>query len=409
LIVAGISYRDLTKIFEGGTVAVDGIDLEVKDGELMVLVGPSGSGKTTVLRMTAGLEDPTGGEIRIGERVVNDLPPKDRNIAMVFQDYALYPHMSVYKNMAFGLKLHGVDKHEISRRVNSSAAMLGISDLLRRKPAKLSGGQRQRVAMGRAIVREPDVFLMDEPLSNLDAKLRVEMRAYVAMLQQQLGTTTLYVTHDQTEAMTMGNRVAVLRDGRIQQCDEPQQLYDKPANMFVAGFIGSPAMNLIHSAISAKGGVVKAELGDTEIRLTQNVLDRHANLPEYVGKDVVLGIRPEDMEDAELVPSGKTTASIDVMVALAEPMGADIIVHFPIEGVEENVDSAASERPSESESPESAVGAATSGPVVAEENRQARFTARLSPRSRARSRARLRLVIDLDRLHFFDPDTGIKI
>src|SRR3954447_16810185 len=251
--MARIDFKELTKTFPGGTRAVDELDLEIGDGEFMVVVGPSGSGKTTVLRIAAGLEEATSGEVWIGNERVNDFPPMDRNIAMVFQSYALYPHMTVYENMAFGLKLHGLKKREIEPRVTAAAEMLGIGDLLKRKPAQLSGGQRQRVAMGRAIVREPDAFLMDEPLSNLDAKLRVEMRAYLATLHQRLRTTTLYVTHDQTEAMTMGDRVAVMRDGQIQQVDRPQALYERPVNLFVAGFIGSPAMNLVRSKLTADG------------------------------------------------------------------------------------------------------------------------------------------------------------
>ena len=252
--MASIEFGELTKVFDDGTVAVDAFSLGIEDGEFVVLVGPSGSGKTTVLRMTAGLERPTSGEVRIAGEVVNRIDPQDRNIAMVFQNYALYPHMTVYDNMSFGLRLHGMKKREIRARVEPAAEMLGLSDLLKRKPAQLSGGQRQRVAMGRAIVREPDAFLMDEPLSNLDAKLRVEMRAYLGFLHQRLRTTTLYVTHDQTEAMTMGDRVAVMRGGRLEQCDEPQRLYDRPANLFVATFIGSPAMNLVRSRLGPQDG-----------------------------------------------------------------------------------------------------------------------------------------------------------
>src|SRR3954468_1941823 len=248
--MASIEYRELTKVFAGGTIAVDAFELVIEDGEFVVLVGPSGSGKTTVLRMTAGLETPSSGEVRIGGEAVNDIDPQDRNIAMVFQNYALYPHMSVYDNMSFSLRLHKLKKQDIRERVLPAAEMLGLTDLLKRKPGQLSGGQRQRVAMGRAIVREPEALLMDEPLSNLDAKLRVEMRAYVSLLHQRLRTTTLYVTHDQTEAMTMGDRVAVMRDGRLEQCDVPQALYDHPNNLFVAGFIGSPAMNLVHSNLA---------------------------------------------------------------------------------------------------------------------------------------------------------------
>src|SRR5215213_12023181 len=243
--MAKIEYEALTKVFDDGTVAVDHVDLEIGDGEFVVLVGPSGSGKTTVLRMTAGLENPTSGAVRIGDEVVNDVDPQDRNIAMVFQNYALYPHMTVYENMAFGLKLHGHKKAEIRSRVEPAAEMLGLGDLLKRKPAQLSGGQRQRVAMGRAIVRDPAAFLMDEPLSNLDAKLRVQMRAEVSRLQNRLGTTTVYVTHDQTEAMTLGDKVAVMRAGVLQQVDSPRELYNNPVNLFVAGFIGSPAMNFV--------------------------------------------------------------------------------------------------------------------------------------------------------------------
>src|SRR5919201_2062791 len=265
--MAEIQFVGLRKVFDGGSVAVDDLNLEIADGEFLVLVGPSGSGKTTVLRITAGLEDATAGDVLIGGSVVNQVPPMDRNIAMVFQNYALYPHMTVRANMAFGLKLHKVRKPAIRKRVESAAHSLGIEDLLERKPAQLSGGQRQRVAMGRAIVREPDAFLMDEPLSNLDAKLRVEMRAYLATLHQRLRTTTLYVTHDQTDAMTMGDRVAVMRDGRVQQVDSPQVLYERPANLFVAGFIGSPAMNLVRSAVTSENGAVSARLGPHELPL----------------------------------------------------------------------------------------------------------------------------------------------
>src|SRR5215510_8026330 len=272
--MARIDFRQLTKTFPGGTKAVDSLDLEIADGEFMVLVGPSGSGKTTVLRIAAGLEEATAGEVWIGDDLVNDFPPMDRNIAMVFQSYALYPHMTVYDNMAFGLKLHGLRKREIEPRVTAAASMLGIDDLLKRKPSQLSGGQRQRVAMGRAIVREPLAFLMDEPLSNLDAKLRVEMRAYVALLHQQLATTTVYVTHDQTEAMTMGDRVAVMRGGVLEQCDAPRRLYEHPANAFVGSFIGSPAMNLVRSRLVAENGHVQVAIGDAVLRVPERVLDQ---------------------------------------------------------------------------------------------------------------------------------------
>jgi multiple sugar transport system ATP-binding protein len=373
--MAGIEYRELTKRFPDGTVAVDSLDLTIEDGEFVVLVGPSGSGKTTVLRMTAGLEDATAGEILIGGERVNEVAPMDRNIAMVFQNYALYPHMSVYDNMAFGLKLHKVKKPEIRERVESTAKMLGIDELLKRKPAQLSGGQRQRVAMGRAIVREPDAFLMDEPLSNLDAKLRVEMRAYVGLLHQRLGTTTVYVTHDQTEAMTMGDRVAVMRDGLLVQCDVPRELYQRPANLFAATFIGSPAMNLVRSPLVAENGDVRVRIGDAALQLPSAVLDRHPGLQERVGRDVVVGIRPEDVEDASLLSSPNGAATLDVQVALAESTGAEVIAYFPVQAG----------------------------------NGELTLTARLSPRTAAETGKPLRVAIDADRLHFFDAETELAI
>jgi multiple sugar transport system ATP-binding protein len=375
--VAKIEYHDLRKVFPGGTVAVDDVSLEIEDGEFMVLVGPSGSGKTTVLRITAGLDEATAGEVLIGGSVVNSVPPMDRNIAMVFQNYALYPHMTVQENLAFGLRRHRVPKREIRARVEAAATMLGIHELLKRKPAQLSGGQRQRVAMGRAIVREPDAFLMDEPLSNLDAKLRVEMRAYLATLHQRLRTTTLYVTHDQTEALTMGDRVAVMRDGRLQQVDSPKALYDRPVNLFVAGFIGSPAMNLVHSRLAVDAGALLADCGRTQLRLPQSLLDRRPRLREHVGRPVILGIRPEDLEDAALLPSANGS-SLDVEVALAEALGAEVIAHFPLAA-----------RP-------------FAGP---DDLSTATLTARLSPRSRAQTGRPLRLAVDVERLHFFDPET----
>src|SRR3954471_12860455 len=265
--MASIAYEQARKVYGDGTVAVEGLDLEIRDGEFMVLVGPSGSGKSTALRMLAGLEESSGGTIRIGDRVVDDMEPKDRDLAMVFQSYALYPHMTVADNMGFALKMQGAPKAEIARRVEAAAEKLGISSLLARRPRQLSGGQRQRVALGRAIVRDPAAFLMDEPLSNLDAKLRVEMRAYLALLHQELGTTTVYVTHDQTEAMTMGDRVAVMRDGRLAQCGPPQALYDEPADLFVAGFMGSPAMNLLRAELEGSNGTTRASFGSHTLEL----------------------------------------------------------------------------------------------------------------------------------------------
>src|SRR5437763_13568666 len=313
--MAQVVLKDLVKKFDE-VVAVREVNLTVKDEEFMVLVGPSGCGKSTTLRMIAGLEEISSGEIYIGDRLVYDLPPKDRDIAMVFQNYALYPHMTVYDNMAFGLKQHKHRKAEIEERVARTARILGISELLKRKPAQLSGGQRQRVAMGRAIVREPAAFLMDEPLSNLDAKLRVQMRAEIQKLQHRLRTTTLYVTHDQTEAMTMGDRVAVMRGGRLVQVDKPQALYDRPADLFVAGFIGSPAMNLIRARLARRHGGFTADLGSRpleppERRLPQGALG-------HVGRDVILGLRPEDLYDTAL-RGANGCPPLTAPVTLADP------------------------------------------------------------------------------------------
>jgi multiple sugar transport system ATP-binding protein len=369
--MAELEFRNLRKAFPGGTVAVESLNLVVADGEFLVLVGPSGSGKTTVLRMAAGLERATSGDVLIGGEVVNDVAPPDRDIAMVFQTYALYPHMTVYDNMAFGLKLHGFKKHDIRQRVQAAAEMLELGDLLKRKPSQLSGGQRQRVAMGRAIVREPAAYLMDEPLSNLDAKLRVEMRTYLAELHQRLRTTTLYVTHDQTEAMTMGDRVAVMKDGRLQQVDTPKALYDRPANAFVAGFIGSPAMNLLRGQLTGSEGATSVALGESVLPLPRSLLTRRPSLAEYLDRELVVGIRPEDIEDAALVPSANG-ASLPVQVKLAEALGAEVIAHFPLGAGDD------------------------AGSLV---------TARLSPRSQARSGKPLQVAIDLERLYFFDPES----
>jgi len=391
--VAELEFRDLRKVFDGGAVAVEDLNLLVADGEFLVVVGPSGSGKTTVLRMAAGLERATSGDVLIGGEVVNDVAPPDRDIAMVFQTYALYPHMTVYENMAFGLKLHRVGKADIRSRVLSAAKMLELDDLLKRKPSQLSGGQRQRVAMGRAIVREPAAYLMDEPLSNLDAKLRVEMRTYLAGLHQRLRTTTLYVTHDQTEAMTMGDRVAVMRDGRLQQVDIPQVLYDRPANAFVAAFIGSPAMNLLRARVTGGDGAASVELGEVVLPLPSSLVARRPGLARYAGREVVVGIRPEDIEDASLVPSANGS-SVPVRITLAEALGSEVIAHFPLGGEVEPVTvGGAPDSPS--------LEAATDSGVL--------LTARLSPRSGARSGQPLRVSIDVERLHFFDPETDQAI
>jgi multiple sugar transport system ATP-binding protein len=372
--MASVSFDSVSKVFPDGTVAVDRLSLDVEDGEFLVLVGPSGSGKSTALRIVAGLEDATDGDVVIGGKVVTGLEPRKRDIAMVFQNYALYPHMDVRRNLAFGLKLHRVHKPEIATRVGDTAGMLGIGDLLHRRPRQLSGGQRQRVAMGRAIVREPQAFLMDEPLSNLDAKLRVEMRASIARLHQQLGTTTIYVTHDQTEAMTMGDRVAVMRDGRLEQCDTPRELYERPANLFVGAFIGSPALNLVRASLAAENGHLVASFGTA--RLT--VPAQHAAaaaLRSRAGGEVVLGIRPEDIEDGALVtaPAG---ASFDGDVSLAEPTGADVVTHFEVPGA---TGPAGEPRPD--------------------------LVARLNRRTGVASGERRRFAVDLERLYFFDADT----
>ena len=391
--MAELEFRDLRKVFDGGAVAVEDLNLLVADGEFLVVVGPSGSGKTTVLRMAAGLERATSGDVLIGGEVVNDVAPPDRDIAMVFQTYALYPHMTVYENMAFGLKLHRVGKADIRSRVLSAAKMLELDDLLKRKPSQLSGGQRQRVAMGRAIVREPAAYLMDEPLSNLDAKLRVEMRTYLAGLHQRLRTTTLYVTHDQTEAMTMGDRVAVMRDGRLQQVDIPQVLYDRPANAFVAAFIGSPAMNLLRARVTGGDGAASVELGEVVLPLPSSLVARRPGLARYAGQEVVVGIRPEDIEDASLVPSANGS-SVPVRITLAEALGSEVIAHFPLAGEVEPV----------------AVGGSPDSPSLeAATDSGVLLTARLSPRSSARSGQPLRVSIDVERLHFFDPETDQAI
>src|SRR3954452_19818409 len=294
--MAEVTFDRVSKIYPDGTRAVNEISLDIRDGEFMVLVGPSGCGKTTALRMVAGLEEISEGALRIGERVVNHVPPRDRDIAMVFQSYALYPHLSVYENIAFGLRLKKMEKAEIDQRVQRAADLLGLQEFLKRKPLALSGGQRQRVAMGRAIVREPSAFLMDEPLSNLDAKLRVQMRAEIAKLQNDLGVTTIYVTHDQIEAMTMGDRVAVMRKGELQQVDDPQTLYDRPVNLFVGGFIGSPSMNMLDADIVKANGGIGAKVGDQTVELGQETLDHRPALRAYDGRRVILGIRPEDLE-----------------------------------------------------------------------------------------------------------------
>src|SRR5271166_4467108 len=326
--MAQIMLDQVDKVYPGGVKGIDGLDLTIADGEFMVLVGPSGCGKSTALRSIAGLEDVTAGTITIGSRVVNDLPPKDRDIAMVFQNYALYPHMTVEQNLAFGLQQRKTPKDEIRRRVSEVAAMLGLSDYLKRKPAALSGGQRQRVAMGRAIVREPQAFLMDEPLSNLDAKLRVSMRASLSQLHERLGVTTIYVTHDQVEAMTLGHRVCVMRDGRLQQVDTPQRLFEAPVNLFVAGFIGSPAMNFVQAELTRDDGPAVTFAG-YKLPVPAEVLEAKQGLDSYFGRKIILGIRPSDFEDASLADAG--WARMPVTAGVTEELGSEIHVIFTID------------------------------------------------------------------------------
>jgi multiple sugar transport system ATP-binding protein len=394
----------VTKVYPNGVAAVIDLDLDIADGEFLVLVGPSGCGKSTALRMVAGLETVTSGEMRIGERVVNDLPPKERDIAMVFQNYALYPHMTVEQNIGFALKLAKLPKDEIRTRVLNAAKVLQLEEWLQRKPGQLSGGQRQRVAMGRAIVRDPSVFLMDEPLSNLDAKLRAQTRAEIASLQRQLGTTTIYVTHDQIEAMTMGDRVAVMREGRLQQVDEPEVLYAEPMNLFVAAFIGSPSMNLLEGTVSVSGDGATVALGEQSLLIPGSALAGRAALRGFDGREVVVGIRPEHLTDAGLAGAAVPThaARLQGVVELREALGSELLVHVRTDcrpAVTDEVRSVAGDYDE--------VGvellerqAAGEGAIV---------VARFDARSRARVTDTVEMGVDLDRLQFFDPHTGLRI
>jgi multiple sugar transport system ATP-binding protein len=376
--VAAIEFQDVSKVYPDGTHAVQSLELSIDDEEFMVLVGPSGCGKTTALRMVAGLEEISDGTIAIGGRPVNDVSSKDRDIAMVFQNYALYPHMTVAQNLAFGLKLRKIDKAEVKRRVNVAASTLGLEGYLDRKPSALSGGQRQRVAMGRAIVREPRAFLMDEPLSNLDAQLRVQMRAEIQRLQRALGVTTIYVTHDQTEAMTMGDRIAVMRHGALQQVDAPEQVYRRPANRFVAGFIGSPAMNMVEARLTRMDDGLVVSFGGYSLAIDREVTAQRPELRAYEGAEVVLGIRPEDFEDAELA-SASPERTLSTVCILRESLGSEVLVHFPVE-------------------PAARSGAAS-----------ATFVARVDPQTRAGEGESLRLAVDTRRLHFFDAASGLAV
>jgi multiple sugar transport system ATP-binding protein len=397
--VAQITLEKLNKVYSDGTHAVRDLDLEIGDGQLVVFVGPSGCGKTSALRMIAGLEPITDGVVRIGDQVVNDLPPKNRDVAMVFQNYALYPHMNAYKNMAFGLKMRKLERAEIDRRVREAARVLGLEDVLRKRPRTLSGGQRQRVAMGRAIVREPEAFLMDEPLSNLDAKLRVEMRAEIARIQRDLAVTTIYVTHDQVEAMTLGDRVAVLRDGVLQQFDVPQALYDRPVNLFVAEFIGSPAMNLVGADLERDDGRVFVRFGEHRLHLDDELLAGRPALASFEGRPFILGIRPEDLEDAALATDALADRRIEATVDIREDMGSEVFVHFGAGG-----------RPVRGHDVAAAIGEeAIEATEQQTKGKGSLFVARVGRESRAREGEPVELLVTTSHLHFFDPETGLGI
>jgi multiple sugar transport system ATP-binding protein len=386
--MAEVVLDRVAKVYPNGFQAVHGLDLDIADGEFLVLVGPSGCGKSTVLRMLAGLEEITSGDLLIGGKRVNDVEPKARDIAMVFQNYALYPHMNVYDNIAFSLKLSGVPKAEIDKRVRETATTLELTEQLDKKPANLSGGQRQRVAMGRAIVRQPSAFLMDEPLSNLDAKLRVQMRAEIARIQQELGVTTVYVTHDQVEAMTMGDRVAVLKDGHLQQVDTPQNLYDSPANVFVAAFIGSPSMNLYQGELTLDGDrPATVKIGSQTLEVPAARFERSPAL-RAAGGPVIVGIRPEDLEDAAMLEAAGTGTTLSVGIDLVEALGSELMVHGAFDG--RKVDAGDPDAPE---------------PVVGKSN----LVARLNPRSTVSRGDRVDLAVDVANLYFFDASSRLAL
>ncbi len=396
--MAGITFEDVTKVYGGDVVAVDKMNLDIPDGEFVVFVGPSGCGKSTALRMLAGLEDITRGKLFIEDEIVNDVSPRDRDVAMVFQNYALYPHMNVRDNMAFALKLRKVDGDEIQRRVQEAAKILGLEDFLDRKPRALSGGQRQRVALGRAIVRDPNAFLMDEPLSNLDAKLRVQTRTEISKLHNRIGTTTIYVTHDQTEAMTMADRIVLLKGGVVQQIAPPQEMYDHPNNVFVAGFIGSPAMNFVQAHLEREDGGYAAVFGQTRLPIPRELQERAGDdLGRYVNEELVLGIRPEHMEDARIAEPPDEAAVIDVEPQVIESMGNEKYVYFELP------QGGAPARTQSTEEMEAEIGAGRG------DEAGGLLVARLAPETEAREGKEARLLIDSTKIHLFDLETEEKI
>ena len=392
-----IELEDVTKVYRGGVEAVSSLDLDVPDGSFFVLVGPSGCGKTTVLRMVAGLEEVTKGTIRIGGRDVTDDSPRDRDVAMVFQNYALYPHMTAYENIAFGLRTRRAKKDDVDRMVRQAARILEIDNVLDKRPRSLSGGQRQRVALGRAIVRQPQVFLMDEPLSNIDAKLRAGMRGELIRIQRAVGVTTLYVTHDQVEAMTLGDHVAVMRDGVLQQVGRPSELYDEPANLFVAGFIGTPPMNLVEATLTRDDGVPTLAFGTHRLGIDDRVFERHQRLRVYEGLPVVVGIRPDDLEHAALAPTAPADARMAANVERVDTIGRDLHVHFDIGAPVVDVPDAG----------DGDFGADDDGPAFALGAN--RFVARIDERTPVREGDRVELVVNTARLHVFDPVSGEAI
>src|SRR4051794_25805433 len=397
--MAGVRFAGVSKVFADGTVAVQELDLEVADGELAVFVGPSGCGKTTALRMVAGLEDVTTGTIEIGDRVINHLDPRERDIAMIFQNYALYPQMAIRDNVGFPLRLRGVKKAPRFERVRSVVRTLGLEDHLGRKPGQLSGGQRQRVAMGRAIIREPQVFLMDEPLSNLDAKLRVQMRGEISRLQRQLGTTTIYVTHDQVEAMTIGDRVAVIRRGELQQFDRAQEIYDRPCNLFVAGFVGSPPMNLVEGELTRADGGYAVRVGPHEVMLDASETPDEASVGRRLGTPVILGVRPERLEEPS--PGADGRRRLTGVVSLREALGSDVLVHFQVDGT----------RPLSGQAQEFAQDVEDPAELdeLVKDVRGATFVARFGSRSTADVGDRIQADISSGSLHLFDAKSGLHI